>query len=119
MVATLHAFAGVVQEQREVKQVGQVDVLQNMGVVREWALVGIPDMVELLKANERMFIRGVGVKKLVLYQAGHSAEFRDKPAQQIDLVHGAHRGSDVAAVVENLEERLVHLCVFNERFVDQ
>ena len=38
MVATLHALAGVVQEQREVKQVGQVDVLQNMGVVRERAL---------------------------------------------------------------------------------
>ena len=119
MVATLHAFAGVVQEQREVKQVGQVDVLQNMGVIREWALVGIPDLIKLLEADERVFIRSVGVKKLVLHKAGHSAEFRDKPAQQIDLVHGAHRWSNVAALVENLEKRLVHLCVFNERFVDQ
>ena len=76
-------------------------------------------MVELLKANERMFIRGVGVKKLVLYQAGHSAELRDEPAKQIDLVHGAHRRGHVAALVENLEERLVDLCIIDERFVDQ
>ena len=70
-----------------------------MSVVRERALVGIPYLVELLEAYERVFIRGVGVKKFVLHKAGHPAKLRDESTEQIDLVHRAHRRGHVAALV--------------------
>ena len=88
MVAALHALAGVVQKQSEVQQVRQIDVLQDVGVVSERGLSCVPDLVEPLEADERVLVRRVGMKKLVLHEAGHPAELRNIATQQIDLVHG-------------------------------
>ena len=89
VVATLHPLAGVVQEQGEVEQVRLVDVLQDVGVMGERRLLGVPDQVEFLQADQRVFIGGVGVEELVLHEAGHPAKLRDVAAEQSDLVHGA------------------------------
>ena len=117
VVAAFHALAGIVQKQGKVEQVRQVDVLQDMGVVGERGLIRVPDLIEFLEADEGVLVRCVGVKKLVLHEAGHAAELGDVAPQQVDLVHGAHGGGDVATLVENLEKRLVVFGVVNEAVI--
>ena len=87
--------------------------------MRERRLSCVPDLVEFLEADERVLVRRVGVKKLVLHEAGHPAELRNVASQQIDLVHGTQGGGDVAALVENLEKRLVVFRVVDEVVVHQ
>ena len=119
VVAALQPLAGVVQEQGEVEQVRLVDVLQDVGVMDERRLLCVPDLVEFLEADQRVFIGCIGVKELVLHEAGHPAKLRDVEPKQSDFVHGAQGGGDAAAPVEDLEERLAHFRVVDEALVHQ
>ena len=66
-----------------------------------------------------MFVGGVLVIKLVLHQAGELAEFGQVLAQQIDLVHGAQDGRDVAALAQNLAKRFVDVRVLEKKSIHQ
>ena len=55
----------------------------------------------------------------MLHQAGQFAEFGQVFAQQPDLVHGAQDGGHVAALIEDFQERLVHVPVAHERPIHQ
>src|SRR5208283_4170514 len=104
-------FADVVQQQREVKQAGAVETLKQRRVMFVRLVLRLPNPVELFEADQRVFVGGVLMIKLVLHQAGEPAEFRDVFAEQIHLVHGAQNRRDAAAASENGKKRLAHALV--------
>ena len=70
MALGVFRFAGVVEEHRQIEDVGPRHLLQDGAVLREGRLGGVDDFVEHLDANERVFVGGVTMKKFVLHQAG-------------------------------------------------
>ena len=68
-------FAHIVQEQGEVQQPRPLQRLQQRRIMLIRLGLGLPDLVKLLQADQRMLIRGILMVKLVLYQARQFAEF--------------------------------------------
>ena len=107
-------FADVVQQQRQIKQAGTFEVLEERRVIFIRRVLGLPDAVELFQADQRVLVGGVLMIKFMLHEAGELAEFGDVFAEQIHLVHGAQDGRDVAALFENGQKRLPHMRVVQE-----
>ena len=79
----------------------------------------LPNPVELFKADQRVFVGGVLMIKLMLHEAGEPAEFRNVFAEQIHLMHGAQHRRDAAAAFENGQKRLAHALVVQKITVHQ
>ena len=108
------ALAGVMQQQREVKYVRTVQLLEHLGVLAVRRGLRLPDTVELFEADQHVLVGGVDVKELVLHQAREPAKLRDVLAEKIHLVHRPDDRRHAAAMVENLKERLPHMRVLEE-----
>ena len=52
--------------------------------------------VELVDADQGVFVRGIAMEKFVLHQAGELTEFRNVAAEKIDPVHHAQDAADLA-----------------------
>ena len=52
--------------------------------------------IELIDAKKGVFVRGVAVKKFMLYQTGQLAKLRNITAEIIDPVHEAERAACLA-----------------------
>ena len=94
-------FAHVVQQQRQIEQARAFEALKERRVIFVRLGLGLPDPVQLLQANQRVFVGGVLMVKLVLHQAGELAEFGNVFAEQIHLMHRAQDGRNFAAPFEN------------------
>ena len=112
-------LADVVQQQRQVKQAGPFQPLEQRRVMFIRRVLGLPDLVELLEADQRVFVGGVLMVKLVLHQAGELAEFGNVFAEQIHLVHGAQNRRHLAAPFEDGQERFAHVLVVQKIAVHQ
>src|SRR6266404_3912538 len=66
--------AGVVQEQREIKNKWVREFLEERAVRAQLRLFRLHHLVELVDAHQSVFVRGVAMKKFVLHQAGELAE---------------------------------------------
>jgi hypothetical protein len=119
MVSFGHTFAGVVQQKGEVKEIRAFQAFEQFGVMIERGGVGVPDPVEFFQADQGVFIGGVTMIKLVLDQAGQTAELGQELAEQADLVHGAQDGGDIAAFLQDLEKGIVDMRIMDEGTIDQ
>ena len=115
----VRGLADVVQQQREVKQAGPFEALKQRRVMFVRRLLGFPDFVELFEADQRVFVGGVLMVKLVLHQARQFAEFGNVFAEQIHLVHRAQNRRDFAAPFEDGQERFAHVLVVQKVAVHQ
>ena len=119
VVSGAEGFAGIVQEESQVKQKNVFDLLRDLGIGGVRRGLGVPDVVELFDADQRVFVGRVLMVELVLHKAGEAAEFRQELPQQAHLMHRPQHGGDVAPLVEDLQERCAHPRVAQERLVDQ
>ena len=108
--ARIRGLARVVQEEREVEDEGVFELLKNPLILRELGLGGVDHPVELLDANERVFVRRVSMEKLVLHEARELSELRHVAPEKIHFVHRAQNRADLALPrhdrVEGLSRRL-------------
>ena len=119
VLAVAGGLAGVVQQHCEVEQERMFELLEQRRVGFVAWLLGFPDAVHLFEADQRVLVGGVLMIKLVLHQAGQPAELGEVFAQQADLVHRAQDRGDVAALVEDFQERFAHMRVVLKLAVGQ
>src|SRR5271166_3234600 len=96
VMACTGGFPGIMKQERQVKHVGILNLQKKRFICCQLRVLCIDERVQLLNANQGMFIRGVPVKKLVLHQAGQIAEFGQISSKEIHLVHHAKNVSDLA-----------------------
>src|SRR5580692_377333 len=96
MMACTGGFPGIMQQERQVKHVGILNLQKKRFICCQFRVLCIDERVQLLNANQGMFVRGVPVKKLVLHQTGQIAEFGQISSQEIHLVHHTENVSDLA-----------------------
>ena len=119
MVSAVVCFAGIVQEQREVKEERPLNLLEKLAVMIDGWFGRFPNLVQFLDANESVLIRGVLMIKFVLHQAGQPAELRNIFPEKSHFVHGAEDRCDVSALVEDFEKCLADMFIFCELAVDE
>src|SRR5438477_2798955 len=66
--------------------------------------------IELIDAKKGVFVRGVAVKKFMLYQTGQLAKLRNITAEIIDPVHETERAADLAFPGQDLLENFARRC---------
>ena len=112
MLALLVVFrlAHVVQQQRQVKQARAFEALKERRVIFVRLVLGLPNAVQLLQADQRVFVGGVLMVKLVLHQAGEPAEFGNVFAEQVHLVHRAQDRAPLRRAVREWSETFRATC---------
>ena len=75
VAVSLDTFTRIMQQQSEIQGGGSVDFLKHLAVFLIPFPAPFPQAVELFDAYQRVFIHRILVKKLVLHQAGETAEF--------------------------------------------
>ena len=119
VVARFIGLARIMQQERKVQEKWPFDLLQQLAVMIDGRILRLPDLVQLLDTNQRVFIRCVLMVKFVLDQAGKAAEFRNVFAQQAYLVHGAKDLRDIPSLIKNFEKSFVSVLILQELAVDQ
>jgi hypothetical protein len=112
-------FPYIMQQQRQVKQVGPGQMLKQRRVGIIGGIFCVPDTVELFEANQGVLVGRVLMVKLVLHETGQLPEFRKVFAEEIHLVHRAEYRRDIAALIENCQKRLAHMLVLQKVAIDQ
>ena len=75
-------LAGVMQQQRQIKNERIREFLEKFAVLDQFRVLGSCQRIELFDADQRVFVRGVTVKKFVLHQAGKLAELGNVSARK-------------------------------------
>ena len=76
VIPAVIGLARVVHQQGQIKLSGVIQLFEQIRVKFPLAPFRLPQPVQLIQANQGMFVRRVNVKKLVLNQTGQLAEFR-------------------------------------------
>lgn len=117
--AAASRLAGVVQDKREIEQIGTVQAFQKLFVVGMRRFGGFQDLIQVFQTDDGVFVGGVDVIEFVLHLAGQFAEFRNVFAQQSDFMHGSQSAGDVAFLVEDFDEGLSNVGVSEEVAIGQ
>src|SRR5436309_1563558 len=104
MIAAVFSFAGVMQQNCQVEQEWPLECMEQRRVSAIRRFLGIPDPIELLETNQRVFVSRVLMVKLMLNQARQLAEFRDIRSQKVHFMHRAKDRRDVPPLIENGQE---------------
>src|SRR5438309_8566017 len=81
------SLAGVMQQQRQIKNKRIWQFLEKLSVLDELGIFGSRQRVELVNADQRMFVRGVAVKKFMLHQTSKLAELGNVLTEEIEPMH--------------------------------
>jgi len=113
MAAFFVAFrlADIVQQQRQVKQAGPVQPLEERRIIFIRRLRRLPDFVELFQADQRVLVGRVLMIEFMLHQAGELAELGDVFAEQVHLVHRPQNRGDFPAPFQDGQERFADVFV--------
>src|SRR6266576_4909465 len=71
------SLAGVMQQQRQIKDKRIGQLLEKFPIFKQFGIFRSRQRVELVNADQRVFIRGVAVKKFMLHQTSKLAELRN------------------------------------------
>ena len=88
--------AGIVQEQGEIEDERILEFFKELAVRSQFRILRLHDLVELVDADQRVFVRGVTMEKLVLHETGELPELRNVAAEKIDAVHHPEHAADFA-----------------------
>src|SRR5437868_495643 len=81
------SLAGVMQQQRQIKNKRISQLLEKLAILDELRIFRSRQPVELVNADQRMFVRGIAVKKFMLHQTGKLAEFGNVLTEDIEPMH--------------------------------
>ena len=99
-------FAGIVQEQGQIKNERILELLEESSIRDQLRILRPGQSIELVDANQRMFVGGVTVEKLVLNQTGQLAEFGNVASEEIDPVHHTKDAAHFAFARQNCLKNL-------------
>ena len=91
-----HRAAGVVKEEREIKDKRVREVFKQPPVGAKFWILRLHHGVEFVDANQGVFVGCVTMEKFVLHQAGELSKFRNVSAEKIDPVHHAQDAAHLA-----------------------
>src|SRR5438067_426476 len=80
-------LSGIVQQECQVKDQWVMQVFEQFPVTDELDILGAGQRVQLIDANQSMFVGGITMEELVLDQAGQLAKFRQITTEEIHPVH--------------------------------
>ena len=78
MISVAPRFAGVMQQQREQEKIEPLDVGQQAGESLIAIRSGLPQLVDIVDYQERMFIDGVAMVGISDYERIDAVKFRDQ-----------------------------------------
>ncbi len=91
MVRALQPFAGIVQKQRQEKQLRGFDLRQKFGEgLRSFDVCGF-QLMQYVDGHQRVFVDRVTVIKVAQHKQIDGFEFRHGVRQQVQRMHGAQR----------------------------
>src|ERR1700682_168759 len=114
-----HCAPGVVQEKRKIKDKWVLESFEQPPVGTEFRVLRLHHLVELVDANQGVFVGGVAMEEFVLHQAGELPEFGNVPAEEIHPVHHAQHPADLALPRNDPLENLPWALAAAERARDQ
>ena len=100
--------AGVVQKQREIKN-KRIRAVSRKGRYDQLRILVSCQRIELVDADQRVFVRGVAMEKFMLHQAGELAELRNVTAEEIDPMHHPQGAADFALARNDPAKNLARL----------
>ena len=100
------AFAGIVQEQGEIENVGIGDGLEQFLVGTQLRVIGVAQRIEFFNTDQGVLVGGITMEIFVLHQAGEVTKLREIASEEIDLVHHAKDARDVAFAAKNARKNL-------------
>src|SRR5438309_8942300 len=110
---------GVVEEQSEIEHVRVLEFFEEIPVGAQFRILGLHHLVELVDADQGVFVRGITMEKFVLDQAGELPEFRDVSSEEIDPVHHSKDTADVSFAGEDPSKYLAQRFAAAKRARDQ
>ena len=96
MRAGAHRFAGVVQQQSQVKHERIGQFLEKFPVLDQLAIFRLRQRIEFVDTDQSVFVRSVAVEKFMLHQTGELAELGNVLPEKIQPVHQAQGASDLS-----------------------
>src|SRR5579871_1857469 len=96
-----------------------LELLKDLLVAGMRRLCCINDAVEVFDHLQRVLVRSVAMKELVLHQTGQPTEFRNIFSEELHLVHPTEYTSHLSFVFQNSEERIASFLGILERAVNQ
>src|SRR5438093_1996838 len=87
MRTRIRGFAGVVQQQREIKNEWAFERLENVVILVQRRFGSAPDAVQLFDAAQGVLVGSILMIELVLNQTSKLAEFGQILPKQADFVH--------------------------------
>src|SRR6266705_5120728 len=107
-----HAFSRVMQEQRQVENDWIGQLLKEFPILQQLRVFGGDQGIEFLNADQRVFIRRIAVKKLMLNQTGELTKLRNIATEKIHPMHHAQGVSHFTFARKDLDEAFSRLfCV--------
>src|SRR5476651_935105 len=94
-------FAGVVQQQGEIEHEWVFEFLEQLSILNQLRIIGRGECVQLIDADQSMFVGGVAMKKLVLHETGELPKLRKITPEKIDTMHHAQNATDLAFARKN------------------
>ena len=82
-----HGLAGVMQQQRQIKNKRIWQFLEKFPVLDQFGIFGSCQRIKLINADQRVFVRGVAVKKFMLHQTSKLAELGNVLTEEIEAMH--------------------------------
>src|SRR5205085_8592581 len=83
----------IVKKKREVENERLVQFFEQQAVGSQLRVLGLHDLIELVDADEGVFIRGVTMEKFVLHQTSQLAELGYVTPEKIDAMHHSQHGA--------------------------
>ena len=89
MRASANRFAGVMQQQSQVKHEGIGQFLEKLPVLDQLAIFRARQRIQFVDADQSVFVRSVAMEKFVLHQTGELPELGNVLPEKIQSVHQA------------------------------
>src|ERR1043166_785219 len=109
MRAGAYGFAGIVQQDRQIKHKWILQLLENLPIKNELGILGRRQCIELVDANQRVFVRGVAMQKLVLHETSQLSKLRNVAPEKIDSMHHPENARDRAFAGQDRHENFARI----------
>ena len=119
-VVAAAALGDVVEQPGEVRDLGLLEPLHDLGAARELVVVARQrEAAQVLDHEQRVRVDRVGVEQVVLHAADDAAERRDVAPEHAVAVHSPQLVGDALRGAQDLEEQPVIARVLAELVVDE
>src|SRR5205823_2824316 len=79
-------------------------LFEQFSITEKLLIFGRHQVIELVDADQSVFVRGITMKEFVLNETGELSELRDISSEKIHPMHHSQDSSDISFRGYNLEE---------------